>query len=389
MNPVSEVEEDPKIGKPKMTHLPENTHQHHDKRKRSGTAFPPIPEDKDGRAGNIKSKRIATEEEETLEHQRKRSMHQDYVKNLDDLIPKSQGQISTTKSHRLDSDHKTDSSSVLFIGVCGGACSGKTYIVKSIRNYLRSCGYQPTLIKERNYLLKIPVKDEDLTPEIISSYDFDHYKSIDWKLFEQTIKSLSEFKPFNCPRYSVYDNRPIVKTKKLKPSKIILIEGRLFLNNEYLRNNVHFNIYLDTDSDIMLSRIIIKQTTIKKLSLEEILKKYESFIKPNFEKFVLPTKQYADMVIYNFAGENYEVNRVNESSQFLKMVKDWIGLQMLHSDSRKNTSDKISSSEKNSEEKTPSKSNLKEDDEHSKRSDQKIQVSQENKGSEVKENQVK
>lgn len=391
MNPLPEVEEDSKSGKRKVSQNGEHTLQATEKRKSSGKVFPTIPDDKEGRGNTGKSKKIAPEVEEKLESQRKRSLNVDYVKNLDDMIPKTQGPISAAKPHRTESEHKGEESTVLVIGICGGACSGKTFIVKSIRNYLREFNYDPTLIKERNYLLRIPVKDEELTPEIINNYDFDHYKSIDWKLFENTIKSLSEFKPFNCPRYSLFENRPIIKTKKLKPSKIILIEGRLFLNNEYLRNRTDFIIYLDTDSDIMLSRAIIKQTTLKKISLEEILKKYENFIKPNFEKFVLPTKQYADMVIYNFAGENYEVNGVNESSQFLKMVKDWITLQMFKIDGidvtlthgMKNVQGNV---RKSSSGKTPSKDNLQKEkeDEHQKTGDQSGQASNERKGSENK-----
>jgi uridine kinase len=273
-------------------------------------------------------KRFISEDEKEYETARKRSMNEEYMKYLDEFIPKGNQSISSARVDRPEFEHKGSSSNVRMIAVCGGAASGKTFIVKSIRNYLRSMGYEPTTIKERNFLLKIPCADEDLTPEIIKQYDFDSYKAIDWKLFESAVKSMSEAKPFNCPIYSLFQDKPIMKTRKLRPSNIILIEGRLFLNNEFIRNRSNLVIYLDTDSDIMLSRIIVKNQVLKKHALGTIIHKYTQFIKPNFDRYVLPTKKYADMIIYNFAGEYYSPDEVQDGFQFLTMVKDWLRLHL-------------------------------------------------------------
>lgn len=297
-------------------------------RKESGTQVPgadtPGHTDSGGR-----KKRVISEDEKNYETARKKSMNEEYMKYLDEFLPKGSQTISSAMMDRPEADARAGADRVRIISVCGGAASGKTFIVKSIRNYLRSLGYEPTTIKERNFLLKIPVADEDLTPEKIAAYDFDCYQAVDWKLFESAVKSLCDMKPFNCPIYSLFKNQPIMKTKKLRPSNIILIEGRLFLNNEFIRNRSNFVIYLDTDSDIMLSRIIVKNQALHKhLSLDSIIHKYTQFIKPNFDRFVLPTKKYADMIIYNFAGEYYNPDEVQDGFQFLTMVKDWLGLQI-------------------------------------------------------------
>ena len=34
--------------------------------------------------------------------------------------------------------------------------------------------------------------------------------------------------------------------------------------------------------------------------LSDFLDKYEKFVKPNFEKYIEPTKKYADMIIPNY-----------------------------------------------------------------------------------------
>lgn len=322
MNPKS-VRADNSPEKIPMPELPRTS----DKKRKQSSSINLMP-DSPTELDQGRPKRLISEGEKQNEVARKKSYNEEYVKFLDAMMPKGNTSISSARVDRHDSEHKDPNNSVRIIGICGGAASGKTFIVKSIRNYLRSLGYQPTTIKERNFLLKIPCKDEELTPDIIAKYDFDSYKAIDWKQFEHAIKSLSEMKPFNCPIYSLFKDKPIMKTKPLRPSNILLIEGRLFLNNEYLRNMSNFVIYLDTDSDIMLSRIIVKNQVLKKHTLDTIIHKYTQFIKPNFDRFVLPTKKYADMIIYNFAGECYHPEEKMENFQFLTMIKDWLGLQI-------------------------------------------------------------
>lgn len=260
---------------------------------------------------------------------RKQSFKEEYVKALDEMLPKS-------TNFRFDlAEHEASSKSVShnlekikIIAVCGGAASGKSFIIKSIKHYLRNLGYKPTTIRERNFLLKIPGSEENLSQEVIKNYDFDHYNAIDWKLFEEAIKTLSESRPFDCPVYSIFDNQPSIITKKLEPSNVILLEGRLFLNNDYIRNRCNFKIYLDTDQDIILSRTIIKNQKMKNIPLEEIISKYTQFIKPNFEKYVEPSKKYADMIIFNFAGEYINPEEQKKEFEFLNMIKDWLNFKI-------------------------------------------------------------
>lgn len=294
------------------------------------SSFPELEKITDKPVNEFRStpNRYTMEEDETAKNSRKKSIKDEYAKALDELLPKKKQTASGFKIEIHENKPKKFPGRIKIISICGGAASGKTFVVKSIRNYLRTCGYSPTIIKERNFLLKIPVNDDELTPEIVSNYDFDHYKAVDWKLFELAVKSLSEDQSFKCPIYSIFDNRPIVKTKNLKTSNVLLIEGRLFLNNDFIRNKSEFVIYLDTDCDIMLSRIILKNQTLQKRLLEDIIEKYTRFIKPNFEKFVQPTKKYADMIIYNFAGEYYHPEEQKDGFQFLNMVKEWLDLQI-------------------------------------------------------------
>ena len=56
-------------------------------------------------------------------------------------------------------------------------------------------------------------------------------------------------------------------------------------------------IYVDVDADVRLARRIRRDMESRGRDLAGILQQYERFVKPATEQFVLPTKQYADIVV--------------------------------------------------------------------------------------------
>ena len=78
-------------------------------------------------------------------------------------------------------------------------------------------------------------------------------------------------------------------TDKISPAEFLIIEGRLLLHVEQIRKYLNFTIYLDTDLDILLSRRIYKSISIpNSIALDEVIRRYQKFVKPNQEKFVEP-----------------------------------------------------------------------------------------------------
>ena len=72
---------------------------------------------------------------------------------------------------------------------------------------------------------------------------------------------------------------------------------------------MNIKVYLDADDDVRLSRRVMKEYKAmgESLDLEEILEAYEKFVKPAHERFVEPSKKYADMIIPNY-GFQYDEN---------------------------------------------------------------------------------
>lgn len=84
-------------------------------------------------------------------------------------------------------------------------------------------------------------------------------------------------------------------------------------------NKMDLKIYIDTDDDIRLSRRVLKlsrdQTKADDFTfLNDLLEKYEKYIKPNYEKYIEPTKKYADIIVPNYGFSTEETPDLEKMS---------------------------------------------------------------------------
>jgi uridine kinase len=56
-------------------------------------------------------------------------------------------------------------------------------------------------------------------------------------------------------------------------------------------------IFVDTDADVRLCRRIKRDVNKRGRSLESVLEQYQNTVKPMHEKYVEPSKKYANLVV--------------------------------------------------------------------------------------------
>ena len=115
-------------------------------------------------------------------------------------------------------------------------------------------------------------------------------------------------RPFCCSSFLGEFHPVSIKMAKeqglsLSPTKIILVEGMLILENKALRNLLDIKLFVDTDDDVRLLRRILRDTRERGRSLDEVAERYLATVKPMHQQFVEPSKRYADVIIPE-GGEN-------------------------------------------------------------------------------------
>jgi uridine kinase len=150
---------------------------------------------------------------------------------------------------------------------------------------------------------KVMIEQEIET--INETVDFDDPRQIDYDLLIKGLSNLKEKRvPFNKPVYDKYFKVRLQNTEQVNPCPLIIVEGALIFCNKQLRDLFDLSIYIDTDDDVRLSRRVLKnaskQGKLGYVPLIQLLKTYEEKTKPAFEKFIEPTKKYANTIIPNY-----------------------------------------------------------------------------------------
>ena len=209
-------------------------------------------------------------------------------------------QHKTSLEPCFDTSDHTPNPTPFLIGVAGGSASGKITVCQKILEQLGGSGLgkhgKKVLILSQDSFYK------DLTQEehrlaASNEYNFDHPDSFDKELIIQSLRDLSHGKTIQVPIYDFKTNKRTKERMTVYPSDVILFEGILILYEPVVRAMLNLKIFVDVDSDLRLSRRILRDMSERGRTLESILKQYATFVKPCFEEFTLPTKKHADVII--------------------------------------------------------------------------------------------
>jgi uridine kinase len=186
---------------------------------------------------------------------------------------------------------------MFIVGVAGGTGSGKTTVVKKILDRFKD--NQIVVIPQDSYY-----KDSSHLPiEVRQEINFDHPRSLEFKLLIKHIKKMKNNESVQQPIYSYLTCTRSEETIEIKPQKVVIIEGILILQNIQLRNLMDIKVFVDADNDDRLMRVIMRDIVERGRSINKVLERYEKTVKPMHLQFIEPTKRYADIIIPQ-GGEN-------------------------------------------------------------------------------------
>ena len=186
--------------------------------------------------------------------------------------------------------------SKIIIGICGGSASGKSSICKDIINKLSN--HKVNIISQDNFYKSL---DSSID---VDNYNFDHPNAIDFDHLLTTICNLKEGISVDIPIYDFSTHTRLDKTINIPPVEVILVEGILIFNDERIRDLFDLKIFIETDNDLALIRRIQRDIHDRNRNVNSIIEQYIKYVKPSYEKFVLPYKKYADIIVPNI---NYNI----------------------------------------------------------------------------------
>lgn len=198
---------------------------------------------------------------------------------------------------------------MLIVGIAGGSGSGKTTVVRKIIERLPAG--EVAVISQDSYY-----RDNGHLPLAQrQEINFDHPRSLEFRLLVEHIKKLKQNIAVQQPIYSYLTCTRQKETIEVKPLDVIILEGILILTNSQLRNLMNVKVFVDADADDRLARIICRDILERGRSVDKVLDRYEKTVKPMHLQFIEPTKRFADIIIPQ--GGNNEVG-INVLASIIK-----------------------------------------------------------------------
>ncbi len=179
---------------------------------------------------------------------------------------------------------------ILVIGIAGGSGSGKTTLTKNLAERFGCC---VTVLSHDNYYKR----HDELTYEQRCLINYDEPEAFETDLMAAHLEQLRQGKAIDCPVYDYTVHNRSNETTSMIPCPVIIVEGILIFADEALRNLMDIRIFVDTDADVRLCRRIKRDVNKRGRSLESVLNQYQQTVKPMHEKYVEPSKKYANIVV--------------------------------------------------------------------------------------------
>lgn len=192
------------------------------------------------------------------------------------------------KMNHSNQSHIPSQNRPLVIGIAGGSGSGKTHLANQIAEQI---GIENVLVISMDQYFGTENSIEDA-----ANTNFDHPKHLDIPLLMKHIRQLKEGKAVYLPGYDFIHMTRLWATLPQKSKPVIIIEG-LFVLADPIVQICDLAYFLDVAADERLLGRILRDTRERGVKTEQVIDRYQRFVRPSYEIFVNPTKQNADMVV--------------------------------------------------------------------------------------------
>lgn len=178
----------------------------------------------------------------------------------------------------------------MIIGIAGGTGSGKTTLTRRLQEEF---GDHVSVLFHDNYYRS----HSDMSYEERAALNYDHPDAFETDRMIRDIQALRRGETVCCPVYDYTVHDRSSETIEVKPTKVIIVEGILIFQNPTLRDMFDIKIFVETDADERILRRCLRDVEERGRTLQSVVNQYLTTVKPMHEKYVEPSRKYADIVV--------------------------------------------------------------------------------------------
>jgi uridine kinase len=175
------------------------------------------------------------------------------------------------------------------IGIAGPSSSGKTALAVQLARRLPGSA----IVSLDSYYRGM----EDIALAERRKVNFDHPDALDWELLHEHLQAIAAGSAFDEPVYSFADYARTSETRRIEPREFLIVEGLFVLYWPELRGMLNTKVYVETAAEVCYARRLRRDVAERGRTPESVRDQYERTVRPGAERFVIPTRQYADLIV--------------------------------------------------------------------------------------------
>lgn len=191
---------------------------------------------------------------------------------------------------------QTERGIMKIIAVAGGSASGKSLFAQYLGERLPA-----SVLSLDNYYFDVP----NSTP--VKNYDFDIPSAFDFRSFQKDLEQLRAEVPIQMPHFDYFSGKRQKSSYRILPKKYLIIEGLYVLMHASIRNVLTYSFFLESPPDVILGRRVLRDTEQRQVTLEYCVHQYFHFTRPAYHAHILPTRQFAKMIVTNEYNSRLDV----------------------------------------------------------------------------------
>lgn len=176
---------------------------------------------------------------------------------------------------------------VVLIGVAGDSGCGKSTFLRRLIDLFGEEFMTVICLDDYHSLDRKQRKETGITALDPRANNFD--------LMYEQIKALKEGQVIQKPIYN-HETGMIDPPERVEPNHIIVVEGLHPLYDERVRSLLDFSVYFDISDEVKIAWKIQRDMAERGHRYEDVLAQINSR-KPDFEKFIEPQREFADVVL--------------------------------------------------------------------------------------------
>lgn len=182
------------------------------------------------------------------------------------------------------------STDAYLIGIGGPSGSGKSVLARAV------CDLAP--VRAAVVPMDAYYRDQGgLDPAARAAVNFDHPDALEHTLLAEHLRRLARGEGVDRPVYRFAGHRRARRTERIEPVPLVVLEGLLALHWTAIRLLLGTAVFVELDDATCLERRLRRDTALRGRSRESVLAQYAKTVRPMRERFVMPTRAFAHLVL--------------------------------------------------------------------------------------------